>query len=166
MVNGIRVCQSKVFDLYPTMASVINEEPPYNQEPRIRKTATASNVKGEESDPEKNIHHTKNSTNDIIEVAEEIEFVSLVNYCFQHVDSLTISRDIEAIDAGSANYCLGCCKLDSVNQKTENRFSQEVLRAVSTNAAETQSVSSSRSYLKAKIIKSIMMVKILNFLSK
>ena len=82
MVNGIRVCQSKVFDLYPTMASVINEEPLYNQEPRIRKTATASNVKGEESDPEKNIHHTKNSTNDIIEVAEEIEYVSLVNYCF------------------------------------------------------------------------------------
>ena len=50
--------------------------------------------------------------------------------------------------------------------ETENRFSQEVLRAVSTNAAETHSVSSSRSYLKAKIIKSIMMVKILNFLSK
>ena len=49
---------------------------------------------------------------------------------------------------------------------TENRFSQEPLRAVSTNAAETHSVSSSRSYLKAKIIKSIMMVKILNFLSK
>ena len=49
--------------------------------------------------------------------------------------------------------------------ETENRFSQEVLRAVSTNAAETHSVSSSRSYLKAKIIKSIMMVKILNFLS-
>ena len=41
---------------------------------------------------------------------------------------------------------------------------QETLRAVSTNAAETHSVSSSRSYLRAKIIKSIIMVKNLNFL--
>ena len=49
--------------------------------------------------------------------------------------------------------------------ETENRFSQEDLRAMSTNAAETHSVSSSRSYLWAKIIKSIMMVKNSNFLS-
>ena len=48
--------------------------------------------------------------------------------------------------------------------ETENRFSQEVLRTVSTNAAETHSVSSSRSYLRAKIIKSILMVKNSNFL--
>ena len=43
--------------------------------------------------------------------------------------------------------------------ETENRFSQEDLRAVSTNAAETHSVSSSRSYLRAKIIKSLMIKK-------
>ena len=49
--------------------------------------------------------------------------------------------------------------------ETENRFSQEDLRAVSTNAAETHSVSSSRSYLRAKIIKSLMIVKNSNFLS-
>ena len=116
MVNGIRVCQSKVFGLYSTMASVINEEPPYNQELRTRKSTSASNVKGDESNFEKNIHHTKTSTIDLIEVAEEIEDVNLMNYCFQHEDSFVLSRDIEAIEAGSANYCFGCCKLDSINQ--------------------------------------------------
>ena len=114
----------KIFSRYkflvfirPTMFSVIDQEPPpYNQEPRTRKTSSASTVKGGESNLEKNIHQTKNSTNDFMEVAEEFEDVSLVNYCFQHGDSFIISRDIEAIEAGSANYCLGCCKLESVNQ--------------------------------------------------
>ena len=57
-------------------------------------------------------------------------------------------------------FILFCCYW-----KRDNRFTQEDLRALSTNAAETHSISSSRSYLKAIIIKSIIMVKISNFLS-
>ena len=144
MVKGIReLCQSKdifkiqVFGLYPTMASVISEEPPYNQEPRTRKTTPASNsnVTGEKSDPEKNIHQAKNATNDIIEAAEEIEDVSLVNYCFQHEDSFVISRDIKAIEAGSANYCLGCCKLDSVNQYLIKNSHQKTIMVAKENSS-------------------------------